>query len=121
MCYPSLTEENGRPCGGNDNRFAYNVIEHVGYECTDTGAFCARAYTARPLCCPAPYLSLPADAADTDGPGAQAWINRGNVIEHNIFRHIRTSEARPDAADTHTIMSTLQAVYLDDLISGWLM
>ena len=41
MCYPSLTEENGRPCGGNDNRFAYNVIEHVGYECTDTGAFCA--------------------------------------------------------------------------------
>ena len=44
MCYPSLTEENGRPCGGNDNRFAYNVIEHVGYECTDTGAFCARIH-----------------------------------------------------------------------------
>ena len=43
------------------------------------------------------------------------------MIEHNIFRHIRTSEARPDAADTHTIMSTLQAVYLDDLISGWRM
>jgi parallel beta-helix repeat protein len=96
VCFPSLTNANDRPCGGNDNRFAFNVIEHVGYECTDTGAF---------------Y---------TDGPGGQAWVNRGNVIEHNIFRHIHTAEATPDAQDTHSIPSTLQAVYLDDLISGWL-
>ena len=68
MCYPSLTEENGRPCGGNDNRFAYNVIEHVGFECTDTGAFCARIHrppSLLPYMYPAPYLSLPTDAWQT--------------------------------------------------------
>ena len=65
MCYPSLTEENGRPCGGNDNRFAYNVIEHVGFECTDTGAFCARMHrppSLLPYMYPALYLSLPTDS-----------------------------------------------------------
>ena len=94
-CYPNLTSANGRPCGGNDNTFAFNTIEHTGYESTDTGAF---------------Y---------TDGPGGQAWVNRGNVLAHNHFRHIRTAEATPVGHDTHLIPSTLQAVYLDDLISGW--
>ena len=94
-CYPNLTSANGRPCGGNDNTFAFNTIEHIGYESTDTGAF---------------Y---------TDGPGGQAWVNRGNVLAHNHFRHIRTAEATPVGHDTHLIPSTLQGVYLDDLISGW--
>lgn len=52
-------------CGGNDNIFRDNLIEDVGYECADTGAFytCGQIGTGR--------------------------INLNNSLINNTFRHIR--------------------------------
>lgn len=44
------------------NIFEYNIIERVAYEVDDAGAF----YTGR------------------------SWVQRGNVVQHNQFRSIRT-------------------------------
>ena len=50
--------------GGNDNLFEHNVVSHVTFECTDTGAF----YVGR------------------------SWAQRGNVARYNSFDTIRPTE-----------------------------
>ena len=49
---------------GNDNLFEHNVVSHVTFECTDTGAF----YVGR------------------------SWAQRGNVARYNSFDTIRPTE-----------------------------
>eukprot|EP00039_Didymoeca_costata_P009071 m.120145 g.120145 ORF g.120145 m.120145 type:complete len:652 (+) comp14348_c0_seq2:16-1971(+) len=76
-------------CGGNDNVFEHNTISDVAYECDDTGAF----YTC--------------------GQDSTAWINRGNVLRNNTFIRIRMTEK------TELGFPSVQAIYLDDQMSGW--
>eukprot|EP00118_Oscarella_pearsei_P002836 m.11847 g.11847 ORF g.11847 m.11847 type:complete len:635 (+) comp23645_c0_seq2:250-2154(+) len=71
--------------GGNNCNFTYNYINHACYEVSDSGAF----YTGR------------------------NWIDRGNVIAHNMFSNIRWDE-------TIVLGSpSIQAIYLDDQMSGY--
>eukprot|EP00040_Diaphanoeca_grandis_P011519 m.59091 g.59091 ORF g.59091 m.59091 type:complete len:658 (-) comp22658_c0_seq1:334-2307(-) len=50
--------------GGNNNLFEFNLISHVCFECTDTGAF---------------YIG-------------RSWSQRGNVVRYNVFDTIRPTE-----------------------------
>lgn len=77
-------------CGGNDCIFESNVIEHTNYECDDSGSF----YTC--------------------GQQGTAFINRGNVLRNNTFRRIRQEDK------TFLGYPSVQAIYLDDQMSGWL-
>ena len=52
-------------CGGNDNIFQSNLVEHVCYETDDSGAF----YSC--------------------GQEATSYVQRGNIIRGNTFRHVR--------------------------------
>lgn len=47
------------------------------------------------------------------GQDGQAWVNRGNVVRYNTFTHIRMTEK------TTLGSPSVQAVYLDDQMSGW--
>ena len=80
--------------GGNEgpgvnNLFEYNTLDKCSYESSDTGAF----YTC--------------------GQRANAFVNRGNVLRHSLFKNIRNTEG----SGVQGI--TIQAVYLDDQMSGW--
>ena len=77
-------------CGGNDNLFESNVIEHTNFECDDSGAF----YTC--------------------GQQGTAFVNRGNVLRNNTFRRVRQEDV------TFLGYPSVQAIYLDDQMSGWL-
>ena len=77
-------------CGGNDCVFESNLIEHTNYECDDSGAF----YTC--------------------GQRGTAFINRGNVLRNNTFRRVRQEDT------TFLGYPSVQAIYLDDQMSGWL-
>ena len=76
-------------CGANDNLFESNLVEHVAFECDDTGAF----YTC--------------------GQQGTAFVNRGNVLRNNTFRHVRMQD------HTNLGYPSVQAIYLDDQMSGW--
>ena len=76
--------------GGNDCVFESNLIEHTNYECDDSGAF----YTC--------------------GQRGTAFINRGNVLRNNTFRRVRQEDT------TFLGYPSVQAIYLDDQMSGWL-
>eukprot|EP00730_Choanoeca_flexa_P000772 TRINITY_DN10329_c0_g1_i3.p1 TRINITY_DN10329_c0_g1~~TRINITY_DN10329_c0_g1_i3.p1 ORF type:complete len:562 (+),score=121.97 TRINITY_DN10329_c0_g1_i3:178-1863(+) len=76
--------------GGNNCRFEGNHLEDLAFETDDTGAF----YTC--------------------GQQGQAWINRGNVIVNNTFKSVRRTEP------TTLGFPSVQAVYLDDEMSGWI-
>ena len=52
-------------CGGNDNIFQHNLVEHVCYETDDSGAF----YSC--------------------GQEATSYVQRGNIIRSNTFKHVR--------------------------------
>eukprot|EP00730_Choanoeca_flexa_P000773 TRINITY_DN10329_c0_g1_i8.p1 TRINITY_DN10329_c0_g1~~TRINITY_DN10329_c0_g1_i8.p1 ORF type:complete len:342 (+),score=35.30 TRINITY_DN10329_c0_g1_i8:597-1622(+) len=67
-----------------------NHLEDLAFETDDTGAF----YTC--------------------GQQGQAWINRGNVIVNNTFKSVRRTEP------TTLGFPSVQAVYLDDEMSGWI-
>ncbi|XP_062523158.1 uncharacterized protein LOC134197826 isoform X2 [Corticium candelabrum] len=71
--------------GGNDCTFTYNLLSTLCYEATDSGGF----YTGR------------------------SWIDRGNVIAHNVFKSIRATENVVLGA------KSVQAIYLDDQMSGY--
>lgn len=66
------------------NVFEYNVIERVAYEVDDAGAF----YTGR------------------------SWVQRGNVVQHNYFRSIRTR------VPVYLGSPSVQGLYLDDQVSS---
>jgi parallel beta-helix repeat protein len=76
-------------CGGNDCIFESNLIEHTNYECDDSGAF----YTC--------------------GQQGTAFINRGNILRNNTFRRVRQEDR------TFLGYPSVQAIYLDDQMSGW--
>eukprot|EP00039_Didymoeca_costata_P020978 m.343007 g.343007 ORF g.343007 m.343007 type:complete len:652 (-) comp22208_c0_seq1:127-2082(-) len=83
--------------GGNEARamectFEYNVIQRCAFETSDVGAF----YTC--------------------GQQASAWVNRGHIFRHNSFSDIR-NEGPPDGTGVQG--ATVQALYLDDQMSGW--
>ena len=80
----------GHMCGGNDNVFEFNHIEHVCSETDDSGAF----YSC--------------------GQGGTAYINRGNIVRGNVFEHVRMVDA------IHLGNPVVQGVYLDDGMTGWL-
>lgn len=65
------------------NLFEYNIIERVAYEVADAGAF----YTGR------------------------SWVQRGNVVQHNQFRSIRTR------VPVFLGAPSVQGIYLDDQVS----
>ena len=49
----------------------------------------------------------------TCGQEGTAWINRGNKLLSNTFRDIRTTDV------TYLGFPSVQAIYLDDQMSGW--
>lgn len=69
-----------------------NVIENCAYEASDTGAWYSCGQSG-------------------------AWTNRGNVARGNSFKHIR---CRIAGRSVEGCGGGVQAVYLDDQISGWL-
>eukprot|EP00930_Biecheleria_cincta_P044390 TRINITY_DN30509_c0_g1_i1.p1 TRINITY_DN30509_c0_g1~~TRINITY_DN30509_c0_g1_i1.p1 ORF type:complete len:646 (+),score=106.02 TRINITY_DN30509_c0_g1_i1:148-2085(+) len=69
-----------------------NVIENCAYESSDTGAWYSCGQNG-------------------------AWINRGNVARGNHFRHIRCGIS---GRSVEGCGGGVQAVYLDDQMSGWL-
>ena len=80
--------------GGNEGPaanclFEYNTLDKCSYESSDTGAF----YTC--------------------GQQANAFVNRGNELRHSLFKNIRNTEG----SGVQGI--TIQAIYLDDQMSGW--
>jgi hypothetical protein len=80
--------------GGNEGDgvnclFEYNIFDRCGFESSDTGAF---------------Y---------TDGQEGSAYVNRGNVLRHSSFSNVRNTGG--SGVSRHI---TLQAVYLDDEMSG---
>ena len=75
---------------GVDCRFEDNEISNCTYEGRDAGAF---------------YVC---------GQKASAFVNRGNVLRNNTFKHVRNTV--PKGAHG---FGTVQAVYLDDQMSGW--
>jgi hypothetical protein len=77
-------------CGGNDCVFESNTIEHTNYECDDSGSF----YTC--------------------GQGGTAFVNRGNILRNTTFRRVRQEDT------TFLGYPSVQAIYLDDQMSGWL-
>ena len=95
-CVPSFSDAmNDMPCGANDNVFRDNIVSDVGWETTDAGGF----YSC--------------------GQGGTAWVNRGNALVNNTFRRVRTLQPTPVNWATHAVPTTAQAIYLDDLMSGW--
>ena len=75
---------------GVDCHFEGNLVSNCTYEGRDAGAF---------------YVC---------GQKATAFVNRGNVLRNNTFRHVRNTVPR----GVHGF-GTVQAVYLDDQMSGW--
>lgn len=75
--------------GGVDNVFEYNHLDYCSFESSDTGAF----YSC--------------------GQQATAFVNPGNHLRHNLFTNIANTEG----SGVQGI--TVQAVYLDDQMSGW--
>ena len=80
--------------GGNEGDgvnclFEHNSFDRCGFESSDTGAF----YTC--------------------GQEGSAFVNRGNILRHSTFSNIRNT----GGSGVEGI--TLQAVYLDDEMSGW--
>eukprot|EP01050_Picozoa_sp_SAG11_P013716 SAG11_NODE_1622_length_4561_cov_2.741820_1_plen_1115_part_00 len=76
-------------CGGNDNIFQYNLVEHVCYETDDSGAF----YSC--------------------GQEATSYVQRGNIIRSNTFKHVRMVD------EIHLGNPVVQGVYLDDGMTGY--
>lgn len=79
----------GADWGGVGNVFEYNTLDNCAFESSDTGAF----YTC--------------------GQQATAYVNPGNVLRHSSFRNIQNT----GGSGVQEI--TIQAVYLDDQMSGW--
>ena len=80
--------------GGNEGDgvqclFEFNQFDRCAFESSDTGAF----YTC--------------------GQQASCFVNRGNVLRHSTFTNVRNT------AGSGVQGITLQAVYLDDQMSGW--
>eukprot|EP01043_Picozoa_sp_COSAG02_P026444 COSAG02_NODE_1523_length_12140_cov_16.419650_7_plen_794_part_00 len=76
--------------GGCDNLFEHNIMEHVCFETADASGF----YVGR------------------------SWVQRGNIVRRNTFRHIRaTTQLGLIAAGAPCCQQT--AFYLDDEISGF--
>eukprot|EP00051_Salpingoeca_urceolata_P032787 m.17437 g.17437 ORF g.17437 m.17437 type:complete len:750 (-) comp5452_c0_seq2:173-2422(-) len=80
--------------GGNEQDavgclFEYNTLDTCGFESADTGAF----YTC--------------------GQMATAWVNRGHHLRHSVFRNVR------NIGSLGVQGPSLQAIYLDDQMSGW--
>jgi len=71
---------------GLNTLFEHNTIENMAYEVDDAGAF----YTGR------------------------SWVERGNVLQHNTFRSIRTR------VPVFLGAPSVQAIYLDDQMSGYI-
>ena len=71
-----------------------NIIENCAYEASDTGAWysCGQANT---------------------------WVDRGNVARKNTFKHIRCRIAETAPRSVEGCGGGVQAVYLDDQMSGW--
>ena len=67
---------------GNDCLFEYNSLSDLCYEVTDSGAF----YSGR------------------------SWIDRGNIIQHSVFKNIVTTEK------VYLGYPSVQAIYLDDQV-----
>ena len=78
-------------CGANDNLFRGNLIEHTNFETDDSGSF----YTC--------------------GQAATGRANRGNVFSGNVVRHIRMLDKGMQGCQPD-----VQAAYLDDGMSGWI-
>ena len=52
-------------------------------------------------------------AADTCGQQATAFVNPGNILRSNVFKHIRND-------GSHGVQPIwVNAVYLDDQVAGW--
>ena len=79
--------------GGCNNIFEYNYIKNTTFEVSDSGSF----YTC--------------------GQFGQGWINRGNIIRHNIFENIR--HLIPLYSPSGDI-APIEAIYLDDQSTGWI-
>ena len=76
--------------GGCDNLYEHNIMEHVCFETADASGF----YVGR------------------------SWVQRGNIVRRNIFRHIRaTTQLGLIAAGAPCCQQV--AFYLDDEISGF--
>ena len=69
--------------------FRGNVLDTCSYEAADTGAF---------------YVC---------GQAGTAFINRNNTIYNNTFKNIR------NVVGTGVQVASVQAIYLDDQMSGW--
>ena len=76
--------------GGCDNLFEQNTMEHVCFETADASGF----YVGR------------------------SWVQRGNVVRHNAFRHIRATTRLGSIAAGAPCCQQV-AFYLDDEISGF--
>ena len=76
--------------GGCDNLFEQNTMEHVCFETADASGF----YVGR------------------------SWVQRGNVVRHNVFRHIRATTRLGSIAAGAPCCQQV-AFYLDDEISGF--
>lgn len=79
----------GHEVASVDNIFEYNTFDTCSFESSDTGAF----YTC--------------------GQQATAWINLGNKLRHSTFKKVRNV----GGGGVQSVQ--VQAVYLDDQMSGW--
>lgn len=73
-----------------DCLFANNILDTCSYEAADTGAF---------------YVC---------GQSGTAFVNRNNTIMNNTFKNIR------NVVGTGVQSAGVQAIYLDDQMSGWI-
>ena len=82
MCVTTVLLSSLFTFAGNDCLFEYNSLSDLCYEVTDSGAF----YSGR------------------------SWIDRGNIIQHSVFKNIITTEK------VYLGYPSVQAIYLDDQV-----
>eukprot|EP00040_Diaphanoeca_grandis_P010137 m.51911 g.51911 ORF g.51911 m.51911 type:complete len:787 (-) comp21518_c0_seq1:23-2383(-) len=88
-CFLGGGNEADQTIAAVDNVFQGNVLEDCAFEAADTGAF---------------YVC---------GQSGTAYVNRNNTILQNMFHHVRNTV--PTGVQT----ASVQAIYLDDQMSGW--
>jgi hypothetical protein len=116
MARMKRTYQPGLKWGGVNNTYSYNHISDGPHNCIlgggneGPGANCLFEFNTLDKCS---YESSDTGAFYTCGQKANAFVNRGNELRHSLFKNIRNTEG----SGVQGI--SLQAVYLDDQMSGW--
>jgi hypothetical protein len=103
-------------CAGVNNTYSYNTLFSAPHNCMlgggneGDGVDCLFEYNSFDRC---GFESSDAGAFYSCGQAGTAFTNRGNVLRHSSFRNVRNA----GSAGVQGI--TLQAIYLDDQLSGW--